>query len=158
MEEKSIAQMKKELQEFYFKKVKNNLQDINRIRKHENINSIYMFFLIMSLVGLVIFGILKIETPALICFGLTFLIAALLALHNKNSKSKSVTIDISGELAVKRRLMNDFLKIFGDSFKWAKNPGNINTMKFFQEIRNLNIMNYFLLGNIDDTISGSIWG
>lgn len=158
MEEKSIAQMKKELQEFYFKKVKNNLQDINRIRKHENINSIYMFFLIMSLVGLVIFGILKIETPALICFGLTFLVAALLALHNKNSKSKSVTIDISGELAVKRRLMNDFLKIFGDSFKWAKNPGNINTMKFFQEIRNLNIMNYFLLGNIDDTISGKYMG
>ena len=48
MEEKSIAQMKKELQEFYFKKVKNNLQDINRIRKHENINSIYMFFLILE--------------------------------------------------------------------------------------------------------------
>lgn len=40
MEEKSLEQMKRELQEFYFSKVKAHLSDINKIRKHERINTI----------------------------------------------------------------------------------------------------------------------
>ena len=55
MEEKSVLQMRKELQEFYFTKVRSNLDKINKIRKHEKVNAISAFCLILGIIGL--FGI-----------------------------------------------------------------------------------------------------
>ena len=55
MEEKSVSQMRKELQEFYFTKVRSNLDKINKIRKHEKVNAISAFCLILGIIGL--FGI-----------------------------------------------------------------------------------------------------
>lgn len=158
MAEKSVAQMKKELQEFYFKKVKNYLPEINRVRKQERVNTICILFLFLSIAGIFVFGNLKLQKLTLIFVAILILSMAVLMFNNKNSKSKSVTIDVSGESAVKGRLMNDFLKIFGDDFKWSKDGDNHNTSEFLMGIAALNIMGGMLIGNIDDTIAGKYLG
>ncbi len=152
MEEKSIAQMKKELQDFYFKKVKNNLDKINHTRIYENVNSILLFLLMLSIFGIMVFGFFNIEIPAICCFVFAFLFTGLIIFHNRNVKSASVCIDISGENKTKQYLMNDFLKIFGD-FKWSKG-GNGRDFQYFKSISQLNIINNYLIGNIDDSITG----
>ncbi len=158
MVEKSVAQMKKELQEFYFKKVKDYLPEINRIRKHERVNTICMLFVFLSMAAIFVLGNLKLEKLTFIFVVILVLSMAVLMFNNKNSKSKSVTIDVSGESAVKGRLMNDFLKIFGDNFKWSKNDSNNNIRDFLMGIAKLNIMGGILIGNIDDTIVGKYMG
>lgn len=158
MAEKSVAQMKKELQEFYFKKVKNYLSEINRVRKHETINSIYAFFLTLSGVGIFLFAFLELETYLFVCMGLAAVYVALICFHNRHVKNKAVTVDMSGENAIKGRLMNDFLKIFGDNFKWSKEDYSANKLGYLQGVNELNIMNNYLFGSIDDTISGKYLG
>ena len=49
--------------------------------------------------------------------------------------------------------MDDFLKIFGD-FQWSKGGERKRDMDYLQQIIKLNIMNYSILGNIDDSING----
>ena len=158
MVEKSVAQMKKELQEFYFKKVKDYLPEINRIRKHERLNTICILFLFLSMAGTFFFGNLKIERLTFICIVLLLLSLAILMFNNKTLRSKPVTLDVSCESAVKGRLMNDFLKIFGDNFKWSKNDLNIKSGDFLEGVIKLHIMGGMLIGNVDDTIVGKYLG
>lgn len=58
MVEKSIAQMKNELKEFYFKEVKNNIDEINRIRKLEKGNAVCSIGILIGLSGWIFFALL----------------------------------------------------------------------------------------------------
>ena len=174
MEEKSVSQMRKELQEFYFTKVRSNLDKINKIRKHEKVNAISAFCMILGIVGL--FGInltsfiseiigaflpeelsfakeiIKTGYP-LLCMLLVAGGLITMLFNNKNNKSKTVNIDTSGEAIIKKQLMNDFLKIFGN-FSWSQGGGSIKDRQYLQGLTTLNIMNASLIGNIDDSITG----
>lgn len=152
MEEKSIAQMKKELKEFYFKEVKNNLEKINRIRKHEMRNSIFALGLLLGFAGLFVFGFLGV-IPILICLGLIVLSIILLKFNNRHNKSNSIDIDTSGENVIKKQLMNNFLKIFGN-LEWHQGLKGTNDFEYLKGLSRLNIMNYSILANVDDSIQG----
>lgn len=153
MEEKSIAQMRKELQEFYFTKVKNRLGDINKIRKHESINAIGALLFLMGFAGAFLFGYFSIEKPVVICLVLIGISILLIMFNNRHNKSGTVNIDASAEAVIKKQLMDDFLKIFGD-FQWAKGGESKCDMDYLQQVVKLNIINYSVVGNIDDSISG----
>ena len=153
MEEKSLEQMKRELQEFYFKKVKAHLSDINKIRKHECINTICALLFLIGFTGVFLFGIFSITKPVVICVVLIGISIISLMVNNSHNKSGTVKIDASGEAVIKKQLMDDFLKIFGD-FQWAKGGESKRDIDYLQQIIKLNIMNYSILGNIDDSING----
>lgn len=174
MEEKSVSQMRKELQEFYFTKVRSNLDKINKIRKHEKVNAISAFCMILGIIGLFginltsfiseiivaflpeelsfIKGIIGVGYPV-ICIILMFGSLIVLLFNNRQNKSKTVNIDTRGEAIIKKQLMSDFLKIFGN-FSWSQGGGSMKDMQYFQNLSKLNIMSSSLIGNIDDSITG----
>ena len=153
MEEKSIAQMKKELNEFYFKEVKDNIDEINRIRKLEKCNTFCALGMLIGLSGLVISAFFNLNTLVIFNLGLIVLSVLLMMLNNMHNKSKTINIDASGEAVIKKRLMNNFLKIFGD-FQWSKGGGSKVDIEYIRTLQKLNIINYTIIGNIDDHIEG----
>lgn len=174
MEEKSVSQMRKELQEFYFTKVRSNLDKINKIRKHEKVNAISAFCMFLGFAGFFGMNLTSFISEIIVAFlpeelsflkeiikagypvlCITLLVGGMVALqlNNKNNKSKVVNIDTSGEAIIKKQLMNDFLKIFGN-FSWSQGGGSIKDRQYLQGLTKLNIMNASLIGNIDDSITG----
>lgn len=159
MEEKSISQMKSELRDFYFKKIKPNLETINRTRRISRIDAIGVFCILGGFAWCMVFGILKIEGAEhlplagfiLIIFGV------FISLFTKYKKGGSTVADITGEDEVKRKYMPEFLKIFGTDMKWSKD----NVYKAAEDLniyKTLNIMNPFIILTFDDTICGNYKG
>lgn len=158
MEEKSIAQMQKELKEFYFKNVKSNLDNINRQRRK---NTLYYYATIMILSGFILLAMdLKLPGVAgtitfLLCFGLIgggFLILSLSGKSSSNSSAKKqvvTVIDLTGEAEIKKDLMGSFLKIFSEDIRWTKSK--VPDVRAYKE---LNIMNPYFFLTFDDTIWG----
>ena len=137
MEEKSIAQMKKELNEFYFKEVKDNIDEINRIRKLEKCNTFCAVGMLIGLSGLVISAFFNLNSLVIFNLCLIVLSVLLMMLNNMHNKSKTISIDASGEAVIKKRLMNNFLKIFGD-FQWSKGGGSKVDIEYIRTLQKLN--------------------
>ena len=86
MEEKSIAQMKKELNEFYFKEVKDNIDEINRIRKLEKCNTFCAVGMLIGLSGLVISAFFNLNSLVIFNLCLIVLSVLLMMLNNMHNK------------------------------------------------------------------------
>ena len=153
MEEKTVAQMRAELRDFYFKNIKPNLTSINKSRRS---NSVDVYAILSFLIGFALIcmlGNIKILEYDCAIIGLPFIIIGILLLFI-NNKGKSKRIDFSGEEAVKQKYMPEFLKIFGTQMKWSKD----NVYKAINDLnvyRTLNIMNPYFILTFDDTICGT---
>ena len=159
MEEKSISQMKSELRDFYFKKIKPNLETINRTRRISRLDAIGVFCIFGGFAWCMVFGMLKIEgAENLPLAGLILIVfGVLISMFTKYKKGGSAVADITGEDEVKRTYMPEFLKIFGTDMKWSKD----NVYKALEELniyKTLNIMNPFIILSFDDTIRGNYKG
>ena len=159
MEEKSISQMKSELRDFYFKKIKPNLETINRTRRISRLDAIGVFCIFGGFAWCMVFGMLKIEgAENLPLAGLILIVfGVLISMFTKYKKGSSAVADITGEDEVKRTYMPEFLKIFGTDMKWSKD----NVYKALEELniyKTLNIMNPFIILSFDDTIRGNYKG
>lgn len=159
MEEKNVAQMRAELRDFYFKKIKPNLETINRTRRISRLDAIGVFCIFGGFAWCMVFGMLKIEgAENLPLAGLILIVfGVLISMFTKYKKGGSAVADITGEDEVKRTYMPEFLKIFGTDMKWSKD----NVYKALEELniyKTLNIMNPFIILSFDDTIRGNYKG
>lgn len=158
MEEKNVAQMRAELRDFYFKKIKPNLETLNKQRKKKRMD---VFALILILSGFSLFflvGSLKINGISLVLLPIFCLVlgAAILILNHKGEKNCVVNIDVNGEYEFKKMFMPEFLKIFGD-LQWkdiGKSVKPVNIDKY----KNSNLLSSFLVGAFGDRIWGSYRG
>ena len=166
--EKDIAQMRRELHEFYFYEVKPALNAINSRRKKMAINT---YLIAMILIGFILSTIIPIVGVVLI-FGGTLLLA--LFAQKTKKDSNVLDIDFSGEYEIKERFMPRFLSIFGENFKWQKGLLNYNmhvsqtknTTNTFnilecfgfsisRQYKLLNLLPFYPIFNIDDFIEGT---
>ncbi len=158
MEEKNVAQMRNELREFYFKKVKPNLEYLNKQRKKKRVD---VFAIILILLGFALFflvGSLKINGTSLIIFPIiSFCLGTvILMLNHKGEKNRVIQIDVNGEYEFKKMFMPEFLKIFGD-LQWddiGKSSKPVNMDKY----KSSNLLSSFLVGAFGDRIWGSYRG
>ncbi|MBR5303195.1 MAG: DUF3137 domain-containing protein [Candidatus Gastranaerophilales bacterium] len=166
--QKDIAQMRRELHEFYFYEVKPALNAINSRRKKVAINT---YLIAMILIGFILCMIIPIVGVVLIFGGV--LLFALFA-QKTNKDSNVVDIDFSGEYEIKEKFMPRFLSIFGENFKWQKGLLNYNmhvsqtknTTNTFnilecfgfsisRQYKLLNLLPFYPIFNIDDFIEGT---
>lgn len=155
MEEKTVAQMRSELRDFYFKKVKPNLETLNKKRKKKRAD---VFALILILTGFALFfliGNVKINEFSLAILPVICLVsgAIVLMLNHKGEKNLVIQIDVNCEYDFKKIYMSEFLKIFGD-LKWedvGKSSKPINMEKYTTS----NLLSSFLVGAFGDRIWGS---
>lgn len=158
MEEKNVAQMRAELRDFYFKKIKPNLETLNKQRKKKRMD---VFALILILSGFSLFflvGSLKINGISLVLLPIFCLVlgTVILMLNHKGEKNCVVNIDVNGEYEFKKMFMPEFLKIFGD-LQWkdiGKSVKPVNIDKY----KNSNLLSSFLVGAFGDRIWGSYRG
>lgn len=158
MEEKSISQMREELRDFYFKKVKPNLETLNKKRKKSRID---LVALVLILIGFAIFfsiGGLKINGVSLVILPVICLVvgAMVLMLNHKDEKNRVIQIDVNGEYEFKKMLMPEFLKIFGN-LQWkdlGKSVKPVNMEKY----KTSNLLSSFLVGAFGDRIWGAYRG
>ena len=153
MEEKTVAQMRAELRDFYFKNIKPNLTSINKSRRSNSVNVVGFLTLLTGFAWIGLFGKVTISGKNYAFIGIPLIIAGIIIMI-VNSKKSSSTIDLSGEDAVKRKYMPEFLKIFGTQMKWSKN----NVYKARNDLnvyKTLNIMNPYFVLTCDDTICGT---
>ena len=159
MTEKSVAQMRAELRDFYFKKIKPNLETINRNRRISRLDTISVFCILGGGAWCMGFGILKIDGAENLSLAGFIVVAfgVFISLFTKYKKGGSTVADITGEDEVKRTYMPEFLKIFGTDMKWTKD----NVSKALEELniyKTLNIINPFIILTFDDTIRGNYKG
>lgn len=153
MEEKTVAQMRAELRDFYFKNIKPNLTSINKSRRSNLVDVYAILSFLIGFALICMLGNIKILEYDCAIIGLPFIIIGILLLFI-NNKGKSKRIDFSGEEAVKQKYMPEFLKIFGTQMKWSKD----NVYKAINDLnvyRTLNIMNPYFILTFDDTICGT---
>ena len=158
MEEKNVAQMRAELRDFYFKKIKPNLETLNKQRKKKRVD---VFALILILSGFSLFflvGSLKINGTSLVLLPIFCLVlgTVILMLNHKGEKNRVIQIDVNGEYEFKKMFMPEFLKIFGD-LQWediGKSVKPVNIDKY----KNSNLLSSFLVGAFGDRIWGSYRG
>lgn len=158
MEEKNVAQMRAELRDFYFKKIKPNLETLNKQRKKKRMD---VFALILILSGFSLFflvGSLKINGISLVLLPIFCLVlgTVILMLNHKGEKNRVIQIDVNGEYEFKKMFMPEFLKIFGD-LQWkdiGKSVKPVNIDKY----KNSNLLSSFLVGAFGDRIWGSYRG
>lgn len=166
---KNIAQMRRELREFYFYEVKPALCTINSKRKKNAINT---YLIAMIFIGFILCTIIPIVAILLIFGGV--LLLALFA-QKTNKDSNVVDVDFSGENEIKEKFMPRFLSIFGENFKWQKGLHNYNicvpqtkntttntfsileclSFSISKQYKLLNLLPYYPLFNIDDSIEGT---
>ena len=104
MEEKNVAQMRAELRDFYFKKIKPNLETLNKQRKKKRMD---VFALILILSGFSLFflvGSLKINGISLVLLPIFCLVlgTVILMLNHKGEKNRVIHIDVNGEYEFKK--------------------------------------------------------
>lgn len=153
MDEKTQAQMRAELREFYFNKVKPNLEKINKSRRSNSINVYAILSFLTGFALICLLGNIKVSGHDYAIIGLPFIIIGVLILII-NNKGNSKRIDLSGEEDVKRKYMPEFLKIFGSQISWSKD----NVYKAANDLniyKTLNIMNPYFILTFDDTICGT---
>ena len=169
MEEKSFEQMRRDFQEFYFTKVKNNLSQINKIQSGNQIRVIlisliglaFTVFSALSLFGNNVFG--DILLPIVFLIGIFIIVLYFNELRNgtilkNDNKIETVQVDLDGENFVKKELMRDFVKIFGD-LNWTKNSKTYENINFIKKLPSLNIMGKSIkYATTDDTIFGAYNG
>ena len=158
MEEKSIAQMQAELRDFYFKKVKPNLDWMNKQRGRKRIGTIAAMFMVsgvacFSLGNLNVDGVYVGVVAAFSLIAIGIVIS--LFTYRKNASGNEV-FDINGEDDFKDKFMPEFASIFGD-LKWedsARTDKNVDLYKYHQQ----HIMNPFYVGACGDRFTGSYRG
>ena len=152
MSEKNIIQMREELREFYFKKVRPNLDRINNARKINSRNIYGVLSFLIGLAWLSLFGKLEIDGQNYGSWGfLFFVISLLIFAFNKVQGGKFFELNV--ESRIKSKLMPEFLDIFNSSIKWSNN--NVyKTLMDLNVYKKLNIMNPHILLTFDD----NIWG
>lgn len=142
--EKSVAQMRAELRDFYFNKVKPVLTSLNAERRKNTI-CICSFVILLSTFFL----------RDIIPYTASFLfIAASVICLNCCKKGQSIKqLDFTGEEEFKNKFMVKFLDIFSCGMIWSKT----NFRKAgadFKVYKNLNIMNPFFILSFDDMLCG----
>ena len=159
MEEKTVAQMQAELRDFYFKKVKPNLDWMNKQRGRKRLGTIAVMFIVFGVGILFSLSSLVInEVPFGLFAGVGFILTGCIILYfNKGTvKSSSKYFDINGEHDFKDKFMPEFASIFGD-LKWedsARTDKNVDLYKYHQQ----HIMNPFYVGACGDRFTGSYRG
>lgn len=149
MEEKNIAQMRAELRDFYFNKVKPQLSGMNE-RRRKNAASVHAVMLLLA--GFVLINIIPPLGVILVLAGM-FMLIFLGRQAEHSGRKNTVVIDTTGEEEFKKKFMPEFLQIFGNLMTWTKNTDNA-TMEDFKYYKSLNIMNPFFLLSFDDNIAG----
>ena len=152
MAEKDIALMRENLREFYFKKVKPNLEEINDSRKINRRNIYGALLILVAFVWFQFFGNLEIGGQNCGAFGIVFFVAGFILLAFNKKKAGSF-FSLSLEDDIKTKLMPEFLKIFNSEMKWS----NSNVSKVAKDLniyKTLNIMNPYKILTFDDTICG----
>ena len=162
--QKDIAQMRRELHEFYFHEVKPVLKSLNAKRKKKAVTA---YIISIILIGVLISIILPM-VGVLLIFGGTFLLIFL------DDKKNSNVVDFSGEMEIKQIFMPKFLNIFGENFLWQKWGFNqeelakfsdstssgytiassLQATQDYQRYNKMNLLPCFPVFNIDDCISG----
>ena len=158
MEEKTVAQMRSELRDFYFKKVKPNLDWMNKQRGRKRIGTIAAMFMVsgvacFSLGNLNVDGVYVGVVAAFSLIAIGIVIS--LFTYRKNASGNEV-FDINGEDDFKDKYMQEFASIFGD-LKWedsARTDKNVDLYKYHQQ----HIMNPFYVGACGDRFTGSYRG
>ena len=158
MEEKTVAQMRSELRDFYFKKVKPNLDWMNKQRGRKRIGTIAAMFMVsgvacFSLGNLNVDGVYVGVVAAFSLIAIGIVIS--LFTYRKNASGNEV-FDINGEDDFKDKFMPEFASIFGD-LKWedsARTDKNVDLYKYHQQ----HIMNPFYVGACGDRFTGSYRG
>lgn len=158
MEEKNVAQMRNELREFYFKKVKPNLEYLNKQRKKKRVD---VFAIILILLGFALFflvGSLKINGTSLIIFPIiSFCLGTvILMLNHKGEKNRVIQIDVNGEYEFKKMFMPEFLKIFGD-LQWEDIGKSVKPVSI-DKYKTSNLLSSFFIGAFGDRIWGTYRG
>ena len=171
MDEKTKAELRKKLQDFYFKRVKNKLKYFNEKRKQNSLNTVAFIIVLIgcciSLLGLAIENSND-TTPIYILSGLSICcVGLLLPKFIPNNTSATIFVDFSGEADIKEELMPWFLNIFSPYFR--RDPGialicrlygdNCNKQEIYEKLFNkymkLKLLEKSLTLSLDDTITGS---
>ncbi len=155
MTEKTVAQMRAELRDFYFQKVKPNLEDLNKKRIK---NRADVLALILMLTGFSLFFLvagITINGVSLAILPVIFLVlgAMILMLNHKGEKNLVIQIDVNGEYGFKKILMPEFLKIFGD-LQWEDVEKSVKPVNMEKYITS-NLLSSFFVGAFGDRIWGS---
>lgn len=158
MEEKSISQMRSELRDFYFKKIKPNLETLNKQRKKKRVD---VFALILILSGFSLFflvGSLKINGTSLVLLPIFCLVlgTVILMLNHKGEKNRVIQIDVNGEYEFKKMFMPEFLKIFGD-LQWEDIGKSVKPVSI-DKYKTSNLLSSFFIGAFGDRIWGTYRG
>ncbi len=158
MEEKNVAQMRAELRDFYFKKIKPNLETLNKQRKKKRMD---VFALILILSGFSLFflvGSLKINGISLVLLPIFCLVlgTVILMLNHKGEKNRVIQIDVNGEYEFKKMFMPEFLKIFGD-LQWEDIGKSVKPVSI-DKYKTSNLLSSFFIGAFGDRIWGTYRG
>jgi len=166
--QKDIAQMRRELHEFYFYEVKPALQALNAKRKKKRVEA---YLVATILIGFcLVFFFPMVGVPLIFGGGLLMVFFD----DRKKTKSSVDVVDFSGEMEIKEKFMSKFLNIFGENFKWQKwgfsqdelaklyNPQDtqpINaqegqSVQDYQKYNKMNLLPFFPIFSIDDSIAG----
>ena len=168
MEEKSISQMRAELREFYFNKIKPELQNLNIARKYSTVQKFSVISILSGFLLLSLFGGFTIngKTPIIIKLGLFLTILGFVSFFAvaKLATDKSGKINIMSEDDFKVKYMPEFLQIFSDKLFWGPQALRILTGRNFgimpdsRNFKLLNIMPPHLFLSYDDIICGNYKG
>ena len=158
MEEKTVAQMRSELGDFYFKKVKPNLDWMNKQRGRKRIGTIAAMFMVsgvacFSLGNLNVDGVYVGVVAAFSLIAIGIVIS--LFTYRKNASGNEV-FDINGEDDFKDKYMQEFASIFGD-LHW-QDSARTNRYEDLNKYREQHIMNPFYVGAYGDKFTGSYRG
>ena len=158
MEEKTVAQMRSELRDFYFKKVKPNLDWMNKQRGRKRIGTIAAMFMVsgvacFSLGNLNVDGVYVGVVAAFSLIAIGIVIS--LFTYRKNASGNEV-FDINGEDDFKDKYMQEFASIFGD-LHW-QDSARTNRYEDLNKYREQHIMNPFYVGAYGDKFTGSYRG
>jgi len=166
MEEKTVAEMRREYHNFYYNKVKPMLKVMNERRRKSSIQVYSSLAVIIGFGICYLSGAIKVngsflKIPMLV--GGLLLVCGILTLvfldgitSSKSKSNNDIVAGISGEDEFKLRYMPEILKIFGD-LKWKKYTSVQNEAELVA-YKNLNILSFFLMGTIDDVIYGQYKG
>lgn len=158
MDEKTPAQMRAELREFYFKKVKPNLGWMNKQRFRKRIGTIAAMFMVSGF-ACFSFGNLNVNGVyvAMIAGFSLIAIGIVISLFCRNPHgSGNEGFDINGEDDFKDKFMQEFASIFGD-LKW-EDSARTNRYVDLNKYRQQHIMNPFFVGAYGDKFTGSYRG
>ncbi len=155
MEEKSIEQMRRELRDLYFNKIKPELASLNKNRR---LGTKVTCGVLILLVGFLL-AVLQLTV-----LGLTLIFIGMIITLSFGAKHPATTKNPDGSVTIhmdntpdsefKRKFMPEFLRIFGDDIAWKSNSiqAQLNDIKLY---KSLNIMNPFLMLSFDDEIEGT---